>query len=83
MTLKRYAAKRDGKRHVPSRERPCTVHRVAEMKTAEGSSFPAWWRRCRSAGHTVSIDDLSHRSGRYLGAVEYFCTECSRGETRP
>jgi hypothetical protein len=61
--------------HVGEDERLDTV--LADLAAA-----PRWWRRCGDNGHETSIDDLSHRGGRYVGAVEHFCCDCSRGESK-
>jgi hypothetical protein len=55
---------------------------IDAVRVALGNDEPTWWRRCRTIGHAVSIDDLAHRGGKYLHAVEYFCSQCSRGESR-
>lgn len=47
-----------------------------------GIPEPGWWLQCRNEGHDVTIDDLSHRGSLYAGTDEYFCSTCSRGETR-
>jgi hypothetical protein len=48
----------------------------------QAQTEPTWWDKCRERGHDTAILDLSHRGGRYVGVVEYFCSNCGRGETR-
>jgi len=43
---------------------------------------PRWWLACQRQQHDVIVLGLAHRGIRYLDAVEYFCSDCSRGETR-